>query len=253
VQQALGKAGRLEVLRRILLQADGALAATPWLEEFYRAIAAQPEEPEASLRIRFVPTPYPVDGDSWDLSRPVPERSGILIGTREFDVPSRNHALAVPAMIPLANELRVPLWVVNRDGRRGAARLKEMQALCPELRVVEGSRPYPEYLRMVAERRLVFQLDQSQVPGQVAGDCLLAGVPCVGGNGAVESLAFPDFTGGPGDISRLQGVARRLLNDEDFYAEAQNAARQAARQKLAFEPVARSLEDFFGALPTRRS
>jgi len=42
-------------------------------------------------RVAFIPTPYPIDDRRWDFSRPIEERSGIFIGTREWNVLSRNH------------------------------------------------------------------------------------------------------------------------------------------------------------------
>jgi len=34
-----------------------------------------------------VPTPYPVEEAAWNFSHAVTERKGVVIGTREFDVP----------------------------------------------------------------------------------------------------------------------------------------------------------------------
>ena len=42
---------------------------------------------------------------------------------------------------------------------------------------------YVDYLRVMAAHKIVFQLDTSFVPGQVAGDALICRLPCVGGNG----------------------------------------------------------------------
>jgi len=87
---------------------------------------------------------------------------------------------------------------------------------------------YPEYLRLMARHRYVLQFDQSSVPGQVAGDSLLCRIPTVGGNGAVERVAFPALHGHGRSFEELVELARRLLHDHDFY-EQQCAAFEADR------------------------
>ena len=44
-----------------------------------------------------------------------------------------------------------------------------------------------------ARHKIVLQADKSAVPGQVAGDALLCRMPCVGGDGAIDRLAFRRF------------------------------------------------------------
>ena len=101
----------------------------------------------------------------------------------------------MPASIQRAALLRAcalgaPVTVCNVDGRRGRKLLRALGA--DNLRVLEGRRPYGEYLRAMAACRVVFQLDESAVPGQVAGDALLCRMPCIGGNGAIDQIAFGD-------------------------------------------------------------
>ncbi len=117
--------------------------------------------------------------------RPTNERRGLFIGTREFDVLSRNHLLALAA----ARTFSVPVTVINPDGKSGLQRLQALRFPEDQLTVTTPL-PYPQYLRLMARHRLVFQFDQSSVPGQVAGDSLLCRIPTVGGNGAVEQIAF---------------------------------------------------------------
>ena len=76
---------RLARFLRIVNQADACIAPTPEAADFYRAIRGSPD------RVAFIPTPYPIDDRRWDFSRPIGERSGIFIGTREWKVLSRNH------------------------------------------------------------------------------------------------------------------------------------------------------------------
>lgn len=223
VAEQLDSAANLALFREICALADAALSSTPELVPLYRAAGAKFAE--------FIPTPYPVDDARWDFSRPLAERSGILIGTREWDVPSRNHAAALVR----ASRLGVPVTVFNLDGRGGR---KKLDALgCASLRVIESKRPYPEYLREMAKCRLVFQLDASAVPGQVAGDALLCRMPCVGGNGAVDRIAFGD------DVD-----AEALLRDDAAWLDAVEASQARAQSSLSFTAVAARLKEFFGAL-----
>ena len=97
-------------------------------------------------------------------------------------------------------------------------------------------------MREIARHKIVFQLDTSFVPGQVAGDSLLCRVPCIGGNGAIDRLAFPQTT----SIGETKELALRLLRDGDFYRKVVAGAEQAKR--LTFASVASELEKIFATL-----
>ena len=223
VAKQLDSAANLAMFREICALADGALSSTTELVPLCRAAGARAAE--------FIPTPYPVDDARWDFSRPLAERSGIFIGTREWDVPSRNHAAALLR----ASALGVPVTVFNLDGRSGK---KKLDALgCDALHVIEERLPYPDYLREMAKCRVVFQLDASAVPGQVAGDALLCRMPCVGGNGAVDRVAFDESA----DL-----VA--LLHDDAALRAAVESSQARAQSSLSFAACAERLEKFFGAL-----
>ena len=103
------------------------------------------------------------------------------------------------------------MTVFNVDGWRGRRMLARLGYITGLLRVIEGRKPYPRYLRLVAKHKLVWQLDASAVPGQVAGDALLCRVPCVGGNGTTERLVFPDLCGHGRTTEQLFDIAARLL------------------------------------------
>jgi len=68
------------------------------------------------------------------------------------------------------------------------------------------------------------------VPGQVAGDALLCRMPCVGGNGAVERIAF-DHAEAP----LVQ--ARRLMTDDDAWRGAVEDSQKIARERLSFSAL----------------
>ena len=224
IAKQLDSAANLTLFREICALADGALSSTPELVQLYISGGANVSE--------FIPTPYPVDDARWDFSRPLAERSGIFIGTREWDVPSRNHAAALLR----ASVLGVPVTVFNLDGRSGRKKLDAIFAGGP-LHVIEKRLDYPGYLREMAKCRVVFQLDSSAVPGQVAGDALLCRMPCTGGNGAVDREAFGDGA----DVVKL-------LREDAAWHAAVDASQARARELLSFSACAARLREFFAAL-----
>jgi hypothetical protein len=225
---------RLSRFLRIVRQADGCIASTPEAAEIYGAAGNG-----SSV---FIPTPYPLDDSRWDFSQPLNQRHGIFVGTREWNVPSRNHLGALLIARQLCDLTAESVTVFNFDGRKGRELLSQLDFPAKQLRVLEKKIPYPEYLREIARHKIVVQLDTSFVPGQVAGDALLCRVPCIGGNGAVDRLAFPQ-TNSIGEIRELAG---RLLRDRDFYREVVALAEQ--NKRLTFASVAAELENFFATL-----
>lgn len=224
VAQQLDSAATLGLFREICALADGALSSTRELVPLYRAAGAR--------AVEFVPTPYPVDDARWDFSRPLAERSGVFIGTREWDVPSRNHAAALLRACALGG----PVTVFNLDGRAGRGKLDAIFRGAP-LHMIEKRLPYPDYLREMAKCRVVFQLDSSAVPGQVAGDALLCRMPCIGGNGAVDRVAFGDG-----------GNLELLLRDDKAWQDAVDAAQARAHEALSYAACAVRLRKFFATL-----
>jgi hypothetical protein len=240
VAEVLSKPDKLKLFREICARAAGAISSTPDLVPLYRAAGARDVE--------FIPTPYPVDDSRWDFSVPAVERKGIFLGTREWSVPSRNHLAALLTIKPLAEAMEEPVTVFNVDGWRGRRMLAELQYPEHLLRVIEGRLPYPQYLRVVAKHKIVFQLDASAVPGQVAGDALLCRIPCVGGNGTTERLAFPGYCSHGRTHEQIFDLATRLL-EHPFDAEALvTEALDRARMSLSFTAGARDLTSFFRRL-----
>ena len=227
VARQLLKPRRLNRFRMIAAEANLCLASTRDLIPLFASV---------SRRTLYVPTPYPVEYPAWDFSQPLAERHGIFIGTREFDVLSRNHLLVLSA----ARTLSVPITVINADGKSG---LRQLQAFkFPEDQLlVSRPLPYPQYLRLIARHRLIMQFDQSSAPGQVAGDGLLCRIPTVGGNGAVEQIAFPALHGNGRTFDHLVELTRRLLNDEEFYKEQVAGLDAIATGHLSFAKCAESL------------
>ncbi|PZR73257.1 MAG: hypothetical protein DLM73_11110 [Chthoniobacterales bacterium] len=235
IAEQLRDPARLARFTRIVRRADGCIAPTTEAADLYRAIRGKPE------RAAFIPTPYPIDDARWDFSKPINERAGIFIGTREWDVPSRNHLAALLVARELSQTTGASVTVFNFDRRKGERLLAAIGFAQEKLRILDRKMAYPDYLREIARHKIVLQLDTSFVPGQVAGDALLCRIPCVGGNGAIERLAFPELCGFARSIEEIATSALRLLTDEKYYA--QTAA--AVPENLGFKNGAERLGKFF--------
>jgi hypothetical protein len=230
VARQLLKPKRLHRFREIGADADLCLSSTRDLIPLFASV---------SRRTIHVPTPYPIEFESWNFSRPATERQGVFIGTREFEVFSRNHLLALSA----ARTLPVPITVVNPDGKSGLQRLRALRFPEDQL-TISPPLPYPKYLQLIAGHRLLLQFDQSSVPGQVAGDSLLCRIPTVGGNGAVEQIAYPALHGNGRTFDHLVALTRRLLNDSEFYSEQVAALEANAADRLSFAKCSESLAQY---------
>lgn len=236
---------RLRRFNQTVSAADGCIAPTPEAADVFRSVRGGAGE------VAFIPTPYPLHDPRWDFSRGPAERNGIFVGTREWEVPSRNHAAALFAARHLHEITGAPVTVYNVEGRKGERLLREVDFAPDALRVLKRGASYIEYLRVVAQHRIVLEMDTSFVPGQVAGDALLCRLPCVGGNGAVDRLGHPMTCGAGRTGDELIGIALRLLRDDRFYETTVAHSQRAAAERLSFAGVARELERFFTALPAR--
>jgi hypothetical protein len=239
IAEQLREPTRLVRFLHIVSRADSCIAPTPEAADFYRAIRGGPD------RVAFIPTPYPIDDRRWNFARPIDERSGIFIGTREWNVPSRNHLGALLLARRLSEQTGERVSVFNFDRRKGLRLLAGLGLASEKLRVLDRRLSYPSYLREIAKHKIVLQLDTSFVPGQVAGDALLCRVPCVGGNGAVDRLAFPESCGFVRSIDDIATSAQRLLTDRAHYKQSVANLETVASRTLAFKVVAKQLGDFF--------
>jgi hypothetical protein len=241
IADQLRNANKFARFTRIIAAADGCIGATPEAADVYRQIRGD------SGSVAFIPTPSPLDDPRWDFSRPIAERSGIFIGTREFDVLSRNHLAALLLARQLSDATGEGVTVYNFDGRKGERLLSTIGFGSGKLRIRNRRLQYPDYLRDLAQHKIVLQLDTSFVPGQVAGDALLARLLCVGGNGAVDRVAFPDLCGFKRSVAEVAAIARKLLTNGTAY-EQQLQAMNGAAEQLAFGKIAHELRGFFSGL-----
>ena len=138
-----------------------------------------------------------------------------------------------------------PVTVVNLDGYKGRRLLGELNFPEGKLRLIEKWKTYPDYLRDVARHKIVLQLDRSHVPGQVAGDALLCRIPCVGGDGAIERIAFSKTCGEGRTINEIASMALDLLKNPELREAVVAESQERARERLSFEAVRSQLAKFF--------
>src|SRR5438477_4484980 len=242
IAQQLCERRKLSRFMKILAQADGCIATTPEAAEIY-------ERTRWSLRrVTFIPTPYPIEDQRWNFSMSPNEQSGILVGTREWDVTSRNHFAALLVARDLCEATGEPVTVVNLDGRKARRLLWELKFPEANFHIIEEKKSFPDYLRDVARHKIILQLDRSRVPGQVAGDALLCRTVCVGGDGAIERIAFPKTCSVGREIGEIASIALELLKNAESRAEMVADSQKHALKRLSFQAVHLQLAEFFGRL-----
>jgi hypothetical protein len=241
IAQQLCDRAKLARFMKIVAEADGCIATTPAAAEIYQRVRSKRDP----ATVAFIPTPYPVDDHRWNFSLPPAEQSGIFVGTREWDVPSRNHFAALLVARELCETTGEPVTVVNLDGHKARRLLEDLRFSEGKLRLVEKWKSYPDYLRDVARHKIVLQLDRSHVPGQVAGDALLCRIPCIGGDGAIERIAFAKTCGEGRTITEIASMALDLLKNADRHAAIVTESQDRALGRLSFQSVRSQLAQFF--------
>ena len=241
IAQQVRDPAKLLRFTKIVARADGCIATTPEAAEIYQRIRSKYDP----ANVAFIPTPYPVEDHRWDFSVPRNEQSGIFVGTREWDVPSRNHFAALLIARQLCEATGESVTVVNLDGYKGRRLLRELNFPEGKLRLIEKWKPYPDYLGDVARHKILLQLDRSHVPGQVAGDALLCRIPCVGGDGAIERIAFSKPCGEGRTINEIASMALDLLKNLKLREAVVAESQERARERLSFQAVGSHLAKFF--------
>ena len=248
IAEQLRSPAKLARFVRVLTLANGCLATTPEAAEIFRRVRANQD----ADTVVFIPTPYPLEEKPWDFAIAPNQQSGIFVGTREWDVPSRNHLAALLLARELCEASGESVTVFNLDGRKGAKLLDELKFPPGKLRVHEKREAYADYVREIAKHKIVLQLDRSRVPGQVAGDTLLARTICVGGDGAVERIAFANFCGMGRTTTQLKAIALDLLKNTAARATAIVESQWRAAERLSFQAVRKQLALFFKRISTER-
>jgi hypothetical protein len=244
IAQQLCDREKLSRFMKILAQADGCIATTPEAAEIYQRARCK----YGPATVAFIPTPYPLEDRQWNFSVPPNDQSGIFLGTREWDVPSRNHFAALLVARQLCEATGEPVTVVNLDGYKARRLLWELKFPEGKFHIIEEKKPFPDYLREVARHKIVLQLDRSRVPGQVAGDALLCRTICVGGDGAIERIAFPNTCGVGREIGEIASIALELLKNAESHAAMVADSQERALKRLSFQAVHSQLAEFFARL-----
>ena len=245
IAQQLCERTKLARFMKIVAEADGCIATTPEAADIYQG-ARWKRDPAT---VAFIPTPYPIDDQRWNLSVSPTEQSGVFVGTREWDVPSRNHFAALLVARQLCDATDEPVTVVNLDGYKGRRLLDQLKFPEGKLRLIEKWKSYREYLRNVARHKIVLQLDRSHVPGQLAGDALLCRLACIGGDGAIDRIAFSKICGEGRSIREIASMALDLLKDADLRAAIMAQSQERALERLSFQAGRSHLAKFFSRFP----
>jgi len=247
IAQQLRDPAKLSRFMKIVGQADGCIATTSEGAEIYQRL----RDKQDPATVAFIPTPYPIEDQRWNFSTPPDAQLGIFVGTREWDVPSRNHFAALLVARQLCELTGEPVTVVNLDGHKGRRLVDELRFPREKLRLIEKRKAYRDYLRDVARHKIVLQLDRSHVPGQVAGDALLCRLPCVGGDGAIERIAFPKTCGEGRSTTDIASIALELLKNADLRAALVAESQQRALERLSFQAIRSQLATFFAQIEQR--
>ncbi|HEY9418832.1 MAG TPA: hypothetical protein VIP49_01475 [Candidatus Udaeobacter sp.] len=244
IAQQLCDREKLSRFMKILAQADGCIATTPEAAEIYQRARCK----YGPATVAFIPTPYPLEDRQWNFSVPPNDQSGIFLGTREWDVPSRNHFAALLVARQLCEATGEPVTVVNLDGYKARRLLWELKFPEGKFHIIEEKKLFPDYLREVTRHKIVLQLDRSRVPGQVAGDALLCRTICVGGDGAIERIAFPKTCGVGREIGEIASIALELLKNAESHAAMVADSQKRALKRVSFQAVHSQLAEFFARL-----
>jgi hypothetical protein len=211
----------------ICRSADAAVATSFESEEVLRGAGAHV--------IEFIPVPCPLDEPRWDFSVPVDQRRGIFVGSRDFATYYDNHAAALLSLRELAAEASEPVTVVLSARFNDRLLIRQIRRHWPAglLKVIGRPPPAEQLMRRMATHRLVFQLEWGGGVGQVAAEALLCRIPCVGGHGTTERLAFPDLCGFGRSTDELVGLATRLVKDREAADAVVDRARALAVTHLS--------------------
>src|SRR5215813_3268278 len=131
IAQQLNNRARLSRFMRIVARADGCIATTPEAAEIYQSARG------SLRRVAFIPTPYPIEDQRWNFCLAPDQQTGIFVGTREWDVSSRNHVAALLVARQLSDATGEPVSVVNLDGQKGRRLLAELKFSPKKLRIIE--------------------------------------------------------------------------------------------------------------------
>ena len=233
--QLLETPNALANLKTILDLADHVISPTLEMKHVFEGLSKTP--------CHFVLTPYPINDERWNKVTATDQREGIFIGTRELKTASRNHLQSLILLKTFLETTPCPVTVINKDKRLNQF-LDTIDFPKRYLSILPPQN-YLDYLEIVSKHRVTFQLDISQVPGQVAGDCSLCQTICIGGNGTIDQVIFPQFSSVNLNRIDLLNTLNDLMTDELFYKDAVSKSVDIAKSKLSYEIVSEELNKIF--------
>ncbi len=240
IAQQLCDRAKLSRFMKIVAQADGCIATTPEAAEIYQRVRGKHDP----ATVAFIPTPYPIEDQRWNFSMSQTSNrefsSAHANGMCHRAITSRPYWSRASFAKRQVNRSPLLIWM-DHKGRRLLDELKFPQG---KLRLIGKWKSYPDYLRDVARHKIVLQLDRSHVPGQVAGDALLCRVACVGGDGAIERIAFPKTCGEGRSITDIASMALDLLKSANLRAAIVPNRRNAHESGSRFKQCVRGWQIF---------
>src|SRR5438874_9490158 len=138
IAQKLRDRAKLARFMKIVAQADGCIATTPEAGEIYQRVLGKHDP----ATVAFIPTPYPIEDGRCNFSVPANEQSGIFVGTREWDVPTRNHFAALLVARQRCETTGEPVSVTNLDGDMGRRWFDELEFLKGKVGYSDNGKSY---------------------------------------------------------------------------------------------------------------
>jgi len=187
---------------------------------------------------------------------PIDKRKGIIIGTRHFDIEiTRNTLQNLILTAKLSNQYDVPVTFVFAnidpsfshhidDWYKVFDKQSNFNLICGNKHIVHRVNHILSYLdcvRLISKHRICINLDWAMSQGDVPGDCMWVNVPCIGGNGNIQDIAFSSIKVDDTNLDQVYDTCGQLLTDDNLYGQVcfdieqkflQNFTYDIARQRL---------------------
>lgn len=123
------------------------------------------------------------------------DREGIMVGTRTFNQYFRRNTLqALGISLQAAEELNTNVtWLCEDGWIPNINYLKDVLCLPIErLNFIKGPMSYEDWIKLIAQHKVLFHYDYSSTLGQLALDAALVDVPLIGGNAENSQMISSD-------------------------------------------------------------
>ena len=235
------RAADLRRLAAVLDLADGCLAPTPFLMDFFDLARPPAVDPALPRRLPVADIPDALSGGRSTLGFFHSARTGGggFLSARASSIfavaPAPRRASRRAPQLHQSDERgchgHQPRRPARREGARGAGVFgRSRRAHCACCR---GRCPT---LNTCARWRGTGSSSNSTAAAcrdRSPGDALLCRLPCVGGDGAIEQIAFPDLAGHDKDPARLVEIAAAVLSDGEHYERAWRDGQMRGRRKVS--------------------